>query len=295
MQELTVYRDNERVIGLVTDALNSPHSRRTYRTALLEFFAWWEAEARPLLSRATVQRYKQALLTRGLASSSVNVKLCAIRKLAAEAAANNLLDAQLASGISSVKGVPQTGQRIGNWLSLAEAQAVLDMPDSSLKGKRDRALLALAIGTGLRRSELAGLTFDHIQQREGRWVIVNLAGKGGRTRSVPMPSWCKAAIDAWASAAGITSGRILRAIDKAGKVWGDGVSSQALYKHIKTYARVAPHDLRRTFAKLARKGGSHIEQIMLSLGHASIETTQVYLGLELDLADAPCDHLQLSI
>lgn len=59
--------------------------------------------------------------------------------------------------------------------------------------------------------------------------------------------------------------------------------------------RVAPHDLRRTFAKLARKGHAPLEQIQLSLGHASVQTTERYLGLEQDLVDGPCDHLGLRL
>ena len=66
------------------------------------------------------------------------------------------------------------------------------MPDTStLKGRRDRALLAVMVGCGLRREETAALTLEHIQQRDGRWVIVDLIGKGARVRSVPMPSWAK--------------------------------------------------------------------------------------------------------
>ena len=55
----------------------------------------------------------------------------------------------------------------------------------------------MLVGCGLRRDEVSAMAFSHIQQRDGRWVLVDLIGKGGRIRSVPMPSWCKAAIDAW--------------------------------------------------------------------------------------------------
>jgi integrase len=58
---------------------------------------------------------------------------------------------------------------------------------------------------------------------------------------------------------------------------------------------VAPHDCRRTFAKLALKGGARLDQIQLSLGHASIRTTERYLGVEQDLTDAPCDRLGLRL
>jgi integrase len=58
---------------------------------------------------------------------------------------------------------------------------------------------------------------------------------------------------------------------------------------------IAPHDLKRTFAKLAHKGGTGLEQIQLSLGHASIQTTERYLGVEQDLIVVPCDHLGLRV
>lgn len=293
MNKLTIYQDNEQVIKLVTDGLDSPCSRKTYRTALLAFFAWWEAESRPPLTKRLVQEYKQSLLARGLAASSINVALSAIRKLAVEATDNGLLDEQVANGVGRVKGVKRHGTRVGNWLSKAEAQAVLDGPDGSLKGKRDKALLAMFLGTGLRIAEITSLTFGHIQQREARWVIVDLLGKGNKVRTVPVPSWCKQAIDDWALAAGINEGRILRSVNKGGKVWGDGMTSIGIYKAVKALTGVAPHDLRRTWAKLAHKGGAALEQIMISLGHASIQTTETYLGVQQDLTNPPCDRLGL--
>jgi integrase len=103
---------------------------------------------------------------------------------------------ELAAGIQRVKGAKRQGVRMGNWLTHKQAEDLINAPDPNrLKGKRDRALLAVLIGCGLRRSEAAALTFAHIQQREGRWVIVDLIGKHGRVRSVPMPSWAKVAID----------------------------------------------------------------------------------------------------
>jgi integrase len=116
------------------------------------------------------------------------------------------------------------------------------------------------IGAGLRRLEVAALDFSHIQQREGRWVIVDLVGKGNRVRTVPIPSWCKAAIDEWALAAAIMgSGRVFRPIHKGGFITGDQMTAQAVHDVVKQYAQaldlgLAAHDLRRTFAKLAHKG-----------------------------------------
>jgi integrase/recombinase XerD len=179
---------------------------------------------------------------------------------------------------------------------------LLNAPDTStLKGLRDRAILAILVGCGLRRSEAAALVVEHIQQRDGRWVVCDLLGKGNRTRTVPMPSWAQAAIDAWALAAGISAGRLFRAIHKGGYVNGEAMSDQGIADVVRTYAKecgfaaLAAHDLRRTFAKLAHKGGAGLDQIQLSLGHASIKTTERYLGVVQDLTDAPCDRLGLKL
>ncbi len=179
-----------------------------------------------------------------------------------------------------------------------QAQTWLAAPDTrTLKGLRDRALLAVLIGCGLRRAEAANLSFEHVQQRDGRWVLVDLIGKRDKVRSVPMPNWTKAAIDSWSSRAGVASGLVFRAVNRGDRVAGDRVTPQAIRNIVAGYAEklknngVAPHDLRRTFAKLAYKGGAALDQIQLSLGHESIQTTEGYLGVEQDLTDAPCDHL----
>jgi site-specific recombinase XerD len=287
-------------IEMVLDTLPSEHSRRAYQRALFDFFRWHQGIGRPRLGKAIVQRYAAELRETGMAASSINQRLSAIRKLALEAADNGALDSQVANSIRSVKGARGEGRRTGNWLTREEAQAWLGAPDKrTMRGRRDLALLAVLIGCGLRRSEAAGLTFEHVQQRDGRWVLVDLIGKRDKIRSVPMPNWAKAAIDEWSSRSGVSESVVFRAVNKGDHVVGDGITPQAIYNIIVGYAEelekegVAPHDLRRTFAKLAHKGGAAIDQIQMSLGHESIQTTEDYLGVEQDLTDAPCDHLGL--
>ena len=153
-----------------------------------------------------------------LGPSTINVRLSAIRKLAGEAADNRLLDPDLAAGIAKVKGIKNEGARAGNWLTREQARELLLAPDTStLKGKRDRAILAVLLGCGLRRSELVSLNVGQVQQRENRWVVVDFRGKGGRKRTVPVPAWVKNAIDAWIAAARIREGRIFRSIPKGAK------------------------------------------------------------------------------
>jgi len=286
---------------LVLNSVRSPQSKRAYKRALEDFLAWYRAGGYPALAKAVVQRYRAELEQSGLAPSTINLKLTAIRRLAAEAADNGLLDGHLAAGIARVKGTKSRGVRTGHWLSRAEAEELLSLPDpATRKGARDRLLLGLLLGCGLRRNELVRLRFEDIQQREGRWVIANLVGKGGRLRTVPAPSWAKVLLDAWSLASGLTSGPVLRAINKSDRVLGRPVSAQSVFNIVKGYAtdlgvNIAPHDLRRTFANLAHVGHAALEQIQLSLGHASILTTERYLGIRQNLADAPCDHLGLDI
>src|SRR5262252_4719004 len=154
------------VASLAVDAVSSGHSKRAYEKALQDFLAWYSAEARPPLSRAIVQQYRSVLESAGLAPPSINLRLSAIRKLAAEAAENGLLDRSVTQGIVSLKGVRQSGDRAGNWLTREQARDLLAQPElETMEGKRDRAILAVLLGCALRRSELAALESRHIQQR----------------------------------------------------------------------------------------------------------------------------------
>ncbi len=289
-----------RVRGLVLDSVSSLHSRRAYGRALDEFRYWCEASFADGFTRETVQRYRAHLESRGL-SPSLNMSLSALRCLAREGAASGLLSPEQAAAIASVPGARQKGRRLGAWLTLEQAQTLLVAPaGASRRAARDRALLGMLMGCGLRRDELAHITVEQLQQREGRWVLVDIEGKGRRLRSVPMPGWTKARIDQWTAAAGIFEGRLFRAVSQGGEVEAAGITPQAVYLIVRGYAEqlglpIAPHDLRRTFAQLAHRGRSPLEQIQLSLGHESILTTERYLGVRQNLTDAPCDRLGIQV
>lgn len=284
---------------LVLDAVSSPLTRAMYGTALDSFFLWWEGQGRPPFARAAVQAHRAWLEQQQYSPSTVNQRLAAIKKLAREAAASGLLAPDVAAGIDQVSGAKLTGNRAGNWLTRDQAQALINLPDAETrKGKRDRAVLGLLVGCALRRSEAAHLNFSDIQQRDGRWVIVDLRGKHGHIRTVPVPGWVKLAVDEWASAAGITEGRLLRSMNRHGAITGSSISPQAILAIISLYGqklglKVQAHDARRTCAKLCRTAGGDLEQIQLLLGHASVQTTERYLGTKQDLSDAPNDRLGL--
>jgi integrase len=162
-------------------------------------------------------------------------------------------------------------------------------------------MLALLLGCGLRRSELLALEVGQIEQREGRWVIPDLTGKGNRRRTVPVPAAVKHRVDAWVEAAGLDpklGGRLFRPVSKGGKITGPYIRDEkGIWHMVVQYARqtslgrLAPHDLRRTCAKLCRKAGGDLEQLQLLLGHASIQTTERYLGTFQNLTVAVNDAL----
>src|SRR6266446_5769749 len=207
---------------LVLDSVSSPITRRVYNMALDEFIAWYRQEPRPGFTKATVSAWRVSLEARGLGSSSIIIRMSAIRKLAVEAADNGLLAPELAAGIARVKSAKSVGIRVGNWLSLRQAQALLSAPDiSTVKGLRDRAIVAVLLGCGLRRSEVAALTFAHVQQRDGRWCIVDLVGKHSRVRTATMPTWVKVAIDAWTVPTGVAAGHVFRPVNRVGSVTGE--------------------------------------------------------------------------
>ena len=288
------------LLALVEDSVSSPHSKAAYRGALLNFFGWWR-ERGGTLDRAFVNAYRSAMEAGGKSPATVNQSLSAIKRFAAESAEMGYLDVAAETAISRIPGVRQLGVRAGNWLTGEQATALLEAPDRhSLKGVRDRAILGLLVGAGLRRDECARLTREHIQERDGRPCIVDLVGKGQRVRTVPIPPWVERRVSKWAEMAGIPGGRLFQRIDRHGNL-GEYLCAGSIYGVVREYAAelgfagLCAHDLRRTHAKLARRGGADLSQIQFALGHASVATTERYVGENQNLRHGPCDSLGLEI
>src|SRR3990172_5015525 len=245
--------DLEHAKSAVLSSLTSRSGQRTYDHAVREFVAWYCSEPRLAFNRTVVLRYRIHLEQRQYAPATINLRLAAIRRVAYEAADAGLLSPELAAGIRRVKGVRRLGVRLGNWLTPEQGRRLLEHPQSATPRElRDHAMLAMLIGCGLRRGELLALTLESVQQREEHRVIADLVGKGSHVRTVPIPRWVKSAVDAWTAAAGITEGRVFRAINIAGRVWGDGMSPKVLWDVVRAAAaragieKLAPHDLGRS-------------------------------------------------
>jgi len=280
---------------MVLDAVSSPHSKRNYGKALDDLIQF--CASRPL-SRSLLMEWRAGM--ESLSPSTINVRLSAVRKLVGEARRNNMIGSEEAASLTDIPNISQKGTRLGNWLNREQAKELLAVPDrSTLKGKRDYVILALLVGCALRRNELAELDVETIQQREGRWVLADLEGKGRRIRTVAIPIWVKQGINAWMTAAGIEDGRLLRSVSKSGKVNRDTLSDWAVWSVVEQSSKqigiehFGAHDLRRTCAKLCRKNGGDLEQIKFLLGHSSIQTTERYLGSEQDIEIAVNDNLGL--
>ncbi len=127
-------------------------------------------------------------------------------------------------------------------------------------------------------------------------MIADLIGKGKHIRTVPVPVWAKRAVDEWTGATKIDQGAIFRRVSKQGKIRGEGLTPKAIWHIVKAAAKradiknLAPHDLRRTCARLCHLAGGELEQIQFLLGHASVQTTEHYLGCKQKLRHAVNDN-----
>jgi len=282
---------------MLSNSVVSRHTQRAYLTAFDDLFTL--AAGRPI-SRMILMEYRSSMIVVGVSAATINQRLCAVRKLVKEARENGLIDPVEAVRLISVPGVPQSGVRLGTWLTKDETRRLLATVDrTELIGKRNFAILSVLCYCALRREEQAKLDTSLIQRREGRWVFANLIGKRGRIRTVPIPEAAKDALDEWAAAAGITSGPIFRRMRKGGAVTGFALSAWTVWDVVVTAAKAAgfnhlgPHDLRRTCANLCRKAGGELEQVQALLGHEDLSTTARYLNSTQQIEHAVNDRIAL--
>lgn len=189
------------------------------------------------------------------------------------------------------------GEKLHVWLSRPQVQQLLDATGNNA---RDRLALSLLVGAGLRRDEAVNLRFDHVvmQPTNGRMrTVLQVTGKGAKDRAIPISEKLAALIDSWTAVSG-GNGLVLRSVSKGGEL-GGSLSSVALFQIVRRYGRqigkpkLAPHDLRRSYAQIGYEAGVPVTQISRLLGHSSIATTQRYLNLELDLETTVSDFVPL--
>lgn len=286
MNELTIVQQDPRtLVQLAVLSLGSPASRRNYAREIAKFLT----SGRPL-NREGIQAHMIALRETGAGPVTRNVSLAAIRLLAREANARGDLEDSTLGAIERIKCSPIRGSTVGNWLDLAGVKAMLKAAEQREHGSRDCALVSVMLGCGLRRAEVCALDWDQWAERQNRWCWIDLKGKGQRVRTVPAPRWVADRVEEWKEKS--ISGSLVRPFH---------MTPQNAYLIVQETARAAglpdlsPHDLRRTYARLSREGGASLEQISQTLGHASIQTTEKYLGTQLELREGKAcgDHIRL--
>lgn len=297
----------ERLIELTLATCVSHNTRRMYATQLRRFIA----SGSPL-NREGVALYLQAQRNTGNGPATITSVVSAIRKFATEAQVRGLITREELDQITSISPGKQYRTRQGLWLTLEQVREFIALPDrGTWWGRRDAAIIAVMVGCGLRRAEMATLKWSNYQSREKRMCFVDFVGKGNKLRTIPVPLWAQPDVDKWfflvqetpdekvPSPSGIRSlptGPFDRTL-----VAG-GIEHDRIYSLLRDYARkmgleLAPHDLRRSLARLMRDTGAPLEQIQYTLGHEDINTTMRYLGSNLKLGPgvASVDQIALGV
>ncbi len=201
----------------------------------------------------------------------------------------------------AVKVQTHKGTKAHTWLSPKQVAEITALCSDGLEGRRDWIVLALLLGAGLRREELATLTFAALKQqptKRGRMRdVLQVKGKGAKDRVIPISDKLGKQLREWRDMAG--GGHVARSLGM-GKKLGKSISAVAVFHLVNKYGaqigipELAPHDLRRTYAQLGYESGVPITQVSVLLGHSNVATTQKYLDLSLDLETTASDFIPLS-
>jgi integrase len=226
--------------------------------------------------------------------------------LHASATVDNLAQTQV--GLLRIKAMSKTihvhqpaGTKTHAWLSREQVEQITALPDlSTTRGMRDYIVLAILLGAGIRRSELANLTFDCIRQqpsKNGIRDVLSVLGKGNKRRTIPISAKLAKHLKEWHRITG--DGLVVRAINKSNVINGS-LSEIGIHNIVRQYGALIDipaldaHDLRRTYAMLGLNAGVPITQISALLGHSKISVTQQYLNMEIDLDSTISDYIPLS-
>jgi integrase len=214
---------------------------------------------------------------------------------------------EIQSAVYRIEAVNETikvkqgkGTAANIWLDKEQVSQLMATCLDDLEGTRDWIVLAMLVGAGLRREELAGLEYSALvtlpSKRNKKRVVLDVKGKGSKERQIPISEVLAKRLQAWKIQTG--DGRITRAIGRKKEIT-NSLSPIGIFEIVQKHGalievpELAPHDLRRTYAQLGYEAGIPITQISRLLGHASVKTTQTYLNLELDLDTTISDFIPL--
>ncbi|NAT57416.1 tyrosine-type recombinase/integrase [Pseudomonas syringae] len=279
--------------------LDNPRTRRAYQNDLTDFSSFIglaSADDFRQVTRSHVLAWRADLEQRGLAGATIRRKLAALASLF-----DHLLDNNAVAGGNPVHGVkrPRIESNEGKTPALGDhqAKALLEAPDeSTLKGLRDRAMLAVLLYHGLRREEAAQLQVSDIQERRGIQHL-KIHGKGGKVRYLPLHPVAAGRIHLYLERSGhhLDDKKAPLFISLRGKSTGAGVSANGIYTVVEAYAKKAGievaglgvHGLRATAATNALEHEADIAKVQVWLGHANISTTRIYDRRQNRAEDSP--------
>jgi integrase/recombinase XerD len=271
----------------------SPHSMEAYAHDLRIFQSWCrERGLAPVdLDASALTAYLEALADRGLAVSSQRRHLASLRGLARELVDEKIIERDPAPALK-LRPHPRKLPRTLTRLDVENLINAIDIKDP--RGLRDRAMLELAYGCGLRVSELVGLQMHQVNL-DARVVIV--LGKGGKERMIPMGGASIRALKTWLDrrdeilhVAKVGKGLQKKIPRRVSAVFitrlGCAMTRQGFFKALKGWAStdsrlswMSPHTLRHCFATHLLEGGADLRAVQEMLGHSDISTTQIYTHL----------------
>jgi site-specific recombinase XerD len=275
----------EAIRGLLSEI--DPLSQKKYEPTIVEFMEYSRLNPGPMA--VCLSGYLGWLREKGLAPSTINTRRVAIRRFSEWLCRVGYLDQAELLKVKDVKGISHSGSKNGNWLTKDELKCLLESPDTSTQiGRRDKAVLSFLIGTATRRQEITQFKWNQLVSQNGTWIIKNAKRKHHRDQeAIVVPHSVKKVLDEYMPDRK-GDDFIFTSYDKHGNSRGK-LTAQTIYLIVKKYAEmcgvghIAVHDLRRSSAQNMRSAGLELEQIQLSLGHASLVTTQRYLSQIMDL------------
>lgn len=253
----------------------SSHTVNAYRRDITQFLAFCDRLGRVGLSqvdRGDLRRFLASLHTRGYSPSTVVRKVSSLRNFFGHFHKEGRIPTNPVGAVST----PKAGKRLPQVLSQRHViQAIESVDGTAPVDLRDRAILELAYGAGLRVSEMASLT---VPQVEGRDLVV-VTGKGDKDRTVPVGVPAQQAVERW-----LARGRPFLAGGSAGQVLFVGVRGRPMdprqiRRMVRSRLGSFPHALRHSFATHMLEGGADLRSVQEMLGHSSLGTTQIYTSV----------------
>jgi len=263
----------------------APGSRRTMRQALDSIANLLVAGSDAMTLPWAQLGYQHAAAVRArlaetYACTTANKMLAAMKGVIRQAFALGLIDAERYARILAVKSVKGTRVAKGRAITQPELKDLFATCDTSKAGgARDAALLGIAYGAGLRRSEIVGLNLADFDRRTGVLVV---RGKGNKERTAYVTNGSRSALETWFAVRGDEPGPIFLPVNKAGRIVTRRMTDQGIYMLLRRLAmkanvtKFSPHDLRRTFIGDLLDAGADIATVQALAAHASVTTTARY-------------------